>query len=115
MLIARLTIALGILLTLPSAWVIYDATKAIPHAGSGVDAPVLIRFVAAIIFAFGALLLVAGLVALRWPSAGRWAIVFAGAAPFLVTLIFSHGALNSPVTWLLLLPPLALAIYAASR
>jgi hypothetical protein len=98
MLIAKLTIALGILLTLPSAWVIYAATKAIPHAGSGVDAPILIRFVAAIILAFGALLLIAGLIALRWPNVGRWAIVFAGAAPFLVTLIFSHGALNRPMT-----------------
>ncbi|RYG25121.1 hypothetical protein EON82_08285 [bacterium] len=115
MLVAKLATLLGAVLAVPSGIVIVMATGAIPHAGSGVDAPLLIRSIATVIFAFGLLLLGAGFVALQWPTPGRWAIVLAGTAPILVTLVFFRENLMAPLTWLLLLPPLALAIFAALR
>lgn len=113
MLIAGLTVALGILLTLPAAWLVYVSTKAIPNASSGADAPELFLFAGGTLFVYGALLLVAGLVALRWPSVGRWAIVLAGTAPLFAAAIIFRGSLAAPLTWALILPPLALAICAA--
>ena len=115
MLIAKLAIALGALLAVASGVMMVKTTIWIPHSGSGVDVPVLIRFIAMLIFAFGALLVGLGMATLRLPLWGRLAIVVAEAVPCLTVLMVSKESLSTPEICLLIAPPALMAIFAALR
>lgn len=109
---AKLAVALGALYALSGAVVSVLSTLQIPHAGSGVDAPVLIRYVALIVLAYGLALAGTGLAALRWPELGRWVVIAVGIMPFVAVVLRSPSGLMHPGVLAAILPPFAVGAVA---